>query len=122
MLDKDKVKKGDRVYRLEWVDLFDDSIGPQPRISAYQITELGAQFAAVREIYQGPKLKGQLGGQFKTNTKSILAMHYYTPEEAVAASVRGARRLVEEAERHVLRTQANEKLVRALAERMGVKP
>lgn len=98
MLDKTEVKKGDKVYKVEWVDL-PDQMDPFPRVRAYLVVEWGEKFGAVREISFRDGYSPS--GMFKRNIVQMEIRFSHTPERAIASEMADARRTMETGRRLV---------------------
>lgn len=92
MLDKAKVKKGDKVYKVEWIDL-PDLRDPFPRVRAYLVVEWGNEFGAVKEISFRDGYS--VSGKFKRNTPQMEIIFSPTPEAAIKHEMQKAKNEME---------------------------
>jgi len=84
MLDMSKLKRGDTVYKVEWIDL-PDLIEPTPFIRSYCVTQLGKEYMAVVRQFGIKRLAGQLGHKDKAVVETMRPRFSHTPSEAVDA-------------------------------------
>lgn len=112
MLDKKLLKKGMRVYRVEWVDSLDPYIViPIPRIREYQITQVGPKFIAVRQVCTGRRA-GMLGSEEKANAPFMLRHYQHTAESAMSAALLIARSEQRAATEELARAKQRETLLK----------